>query len=79
MLDYQDSNVTLDTKPSTSSFEFDVEHDHQLGEPQLRSPWDINKFIIENQSSTFINNLLPDFFKNRNHSNISFSLKFVRF
>lgn len=62
VLDYQDSNVTLDTKPSTSSFEFDVEHDHQLGEPQLRSPWDINKFIIENQSSTFINNLLPDFF-----------------
>lgn len=68
MLDYHDSNVTLDTKPSTSSFELrNVEHDHQLGEPQLRSPCDINEFIIENQSSTFINNLLPDFFKNRNH------------
>lgn len=68
VLDYQDSNVTLDTKPSTSSFELcDVEHDHQLREPQLRSPWDINEFIIENQLSTFINYLQPDFLQNRNH------------
>ncbi|XP_061169987.1 uncharacterized protein LOC133179211 [Saccostrea echinata] len=60
--DYQDSNVTLDTEPSTSSFDLrDMEHDHQLEEPQLQSPWDINEFIIENQSSTFMNDFLPDF------------------
>lgn len=66
--DYQDSNVTLDTEPSTSSFELrDMEHDHYLEEPhdQLPSPWDINEFIIENQSSTFMSNFLPDFFKSQ--------------